>query len=40
LLDEKYADVIVQRYIKLLGKDEDVFLIRQGEKIQAAQVFT
>lgn len=39
-LDEKYADVIVQRYIKLLGKDEDVFLIRQGEKIQAAQVFT
>jgi DNA modification methylase len=39
-LDEKYADVIVQRYIKLLGKDEDVFLIRQGEKIQATQVFT
>lgn len=32
-LDEKYVDVIVKRYIEHVGKDEDVFLIRNGEKI-------
>lgn len=26
-------DVIIQRYINLVGSDEDVFLIRDGEKI-------
>jgi len=32
-LDEKYADVIVKRYIEYVGSDEEVFLIRDGEKI-------
>ena len=32
-LDEKYVDVIAKRYIDYVGKDEDVFLIRDGEKI-------
>ncbi len=31
-LDEKYCDVIVKRYIELLGSDEEVYLIRDGEK--------
>ena len=33
-LDEKYADVIVKRYIEYVGTDEEVFLIRDGEKIK------
>lgn len=32
-LDEKYADVIVNRYIEQVGSDECVFLLRGGEKI-------
>lgn len=32
-LDEKYADVIVNRYIDYVGGNEDVYLIRNGEKI-------
>lgn len=32
-LDPKYVDVIVNRYIKFKESDEDVFLIRDGEKI-------
>jgi len=32
-LDEKYVDVIVNRYINFKESDEDVFLIRDGEKI-------
>ncbi|RKD25221.1 DNA modification methylase [Caminicella sporogenes DSM 14501] len=32
-LDEKYVDVIVKRYVEYVGKDDDVFLIRDGEKI-------
>lgn len=31
-LDEKYTDVIVKRYIELVGTDSDVYLIRNGEK--------
>jgi DNA modification methylase len=31
-LDEKYAEVIVKRYIEQLGTDEGVFLLRNGEK--------
>lgn len=31
-LDEKYADVIVKRYIEQVGKDDEVFLIRNGNK--------
>lgn len=32
-LDPKYVDVIIQRYINFKGSDEDVFLIRDGQKI-------
>lgn len=32
-LDPHYIDVIVQRYINLKGTDEDVFLIRDGQRI-------
>lgn len=32
-LDEKYADVIVKRYIEYVDSYEEVFLIRDGEKI-------
>lgn len=32
-LDPKYCDVIINRYINLKGSDEDVYLIKEGEKI-------
>lgn len=32
-LDPKYVDVIIDRYIKFKGSDEDVFLIQDGQKI-------
>ena len=32
-LDEKYADVIAKRYIEYVGTDDEVFLIRNEEKI-------
>jgi DNA modification methylase len=32
-LDEKYTDVIVKRYIEQVGNSEDVFLIRDGQKL-------
>ena len=32
-LDPHYVDVIVQRYINIKGSDEDVYLIRDGQKI-------
>lgn len=37
-LDEKYADVIVQRYINLIENDESVFLLRDGVKIKYCEV--
>lgn len=36
-LDEKYCDVIVNRYIKQKGSDE-VFLVREGKKIPMSEV--
>lgn len=33
-LDEKYADVIVNRYIEQVGNDNAVYLLRDGEKIK------
>ena len=33
-LDEKYTDVIVKRYIEQVGSHEEVYLIRNGEKIK------
>jgi hypothetical protein len=32
-LDEKYADVIVKRYIERVGSDSGVWLIRDGVKV-------
>ena len=32
-LDPKYVDVIVQRYINFKGTDEDIFVIRNGQRI-------
>ena len=37
-LDEKYADVIVKRYIEQVGNDENVYLVRNGEKIRYSDV--
>lgn len=37
-LDEKYTDVIVKRYIEQVDTDEDVYLIRAGEKIKYADI--
>ena len=32
-LDEKYADVIVKRFLENAGNDSGVFLVRNGEKV-------
>ena len=32
-LDEKYVDVIVERFREFKGSDEGIFLLRDGEKI-------
>ena len=32
-LDEKYIDVIVKRYIDFVGSSDEVYLLRDGEKI-------
>lgn len=37
-LDEKYVDVIVKRYIEFTGSDEEVYLLRNGEKIKYKDV--
>lgn len=37
-LDGKYTDVIVKRYIEQVGTDEEVFLIRDGQKIKYKEV--
>ena len=37
-LDPKYCDVIVRRYIKLVGADSDVRLLRNGEEIPFREV--
>lgn len=37
-LDEKYADVIVKRFIEQVGKDENVFLVRDGIKIKYSEL--
>lgn len=33
-LDPKYCDVIVNRYIKLFGGEDDIFVVRNGKKIK------
>lgn len=37
-LDEKYVDVIVNRYINFKESDEDVYLLRDGEKIAYSDI--
>ena len=37
-LDPKYASVIVQRYIELVGSDEEVCVERNGEVIKHSQL--
>ena len=37
-MDEKYADVIVKRYIEQVGAAEGVFLLRDGIKTNYADI--
>lgn len=37
-IDEKYADVIVKRYIEQVGNDENVYLVRNGETIKYSDI--
>ena len=37
-LDPRYVDVIVQRYINFKGSDEDVYVIRDGQRIPYREI--
>jgi ParB family chromosome partitioning protein len=37
-LDEKFVDVIVRRYVDFKENSDDVFLLRDGEKIPYSEV--
>lgn len=37
-LDEKFCDVIVNRFIELVGTDKDVFVLRDGQKLPHSSV--
>jgi site-specific DNA-methyltransferase (adenine-specific) len=37
-LDSRYVDVIIQRYINLKGSNEDVFLIRDGQRTPYSEI--
>jgi ParB family chromosome partitioning protein len=37
-IDSKYATVIVKRFIKQVETDEDVYVLRDGEKIHIHDV--
>ena len=37
-LDEKYVDVIVKRYLKLVGSDDDCYLLRDGKQIPLSEI--
>ena len=37
-LDPKYATVIVKRYIEQVGTDDDVYVLREGEKVHISSV--
>lgn len=37
-LDEKYASVILRRYVEDFGNADDVFCIRGGKKIMYSEV--
>ena len=38
-LDPHYADVIVQRYVNFVGDTDDVWLLRNGEKVKYSEMF-
>lgn len=38
-LDAKYIDVIVKRYIEFKGNSENIYLLRENEKISYSEVF-
>ena len=37
-LDEKFVDVIVNRFIELFGSDKDVRLLRNGKEYKYSEV--
>ena len=37
-LDEKYADVIVHRYMEFVGSAEDVYVVRDGKRIKYSEL--
>ena len=37
-LDEKFVDVIVNRFIELVGSDKDVSLLRNGKEYKYSEV--
>ena len=37
-LDEKYCDVIVKRYIEQVGSENDVYVIRSGQKVAYSDI--
>ena len=39
-LDERYTDVIVNRYKEFYQSDEEIYLMRNGEKIPYNEVVT
>lgn len=39
-IDEKFVDVIVRRYVDFKENSDDVFLLRNGEKIPYSEVLT
>lgn len=38
-IDEKYASVIVRRYVKARGNTDDVFVVRGGDRIKATEIY-
>ena len=38
-IDEKYASAIVRRYVKARGNTDDVFVVRDGEQINATEIY-
>lgn len=37
-LDEKFVDVIVNRFVELVGSDKDVSLLRDGKEYKYSEV--
>ena len=39
-LDEKFCDVIMNRFIAQIGSNRDVYLVRDGQKIPYTEIPT